>query len=621
MNLAAAVLARARLGYLPPPRLSVSAFADQEIILTSGPLAGAHWSTSFAPYQRGIMDVFDRDGIEFAVVMGSSQWGKTAIAVNLVAYHIAYDPCTILIVEPTVEPMAKDFAKNRLDPVIAASPILRAAVSKKRAKDSSNTILAKTFRGGALSVGGANSAASLASRPVRLLILDEVDRYPAELKGEGSTLAIAIKRTTTYQSRRRIFMPSSPTLEGGAIDSWFKRGDQRRYFVPCPSCGEFHTYQWANVKWIDRDPRTARLECPFCKFKMDDAARLEGLPRGEWRPTAETPHDPRVASFHLWEAYSPMSSLSEIVAGFLAARERQKAGDPAEMHTWENTTLGEPRAPDRGDGIDQHALMARREAYAAEVPAGVCLITAGIDVQDDRLEALVLGWGPGEECWLIDRATFPGDTSQPEPWAALDELFDRPYLRAEDPALTVRGACIDSAGHRTTMVYDYAKRMAARNVFAIIGRDGQRPIVSSPSPRRWGRGNREIPLYTVGVDAAKAIWTARLKKPDQGPGFVHLPAVDWADEELAAQLTSEVLVTKWSKGLPEQVWKKLRPRNEALDMAVYGLAALRLLHPNLDVIAAQLAAASARSGAPLVPPPAAPARPRWIPPRPGWLRG
>ena len=569
--------------WVAPPELRVSDFADEHLIVTSGPLAKSRWQTSFMPYQAGILNAWEEPGVETVVLQASSQVGKTSAAVVLVAYHVAFDPCPILVVEPTVDPMAKDFARNRLEPIIEASPVLRDCVSKKRAKDASNTVLAKTFRGGALAIGGANSAASLASRSVRLLILDEIDRYPAELPGEGATLSVALKRTQAYRRRRRILMCSSPTLKDAPIDTWYQRGDQRRYYVPCPSCHVMHTYRWASVRWRDGDPATARLHCPACDYAIADAERVAVLSQGEWRAKVPERTDPSIVSFHLWEAYSPLSSLAEIVAGFIRAREKQKAGDRAEMHTWQNTTLGEPIAPDAGEGVEPHVLLVRRESYGAEVdvPLGACCLTMGVDVQDDRLELLVVGWGPGEESWLVHRETLPGDTSQPEPWAMLDEALARQHVHASGQRLTVMAMCIDSGGHRTTMVYDYAARMAARRVYAVIGRDGQRPIVSSPSPRRWGRQQRKVPLFTVGVDAAKALVVSRLALTEKGPGCVHLPHVEWCDEELMAQLTSERLVMTWHRGLPKQVWKKVRPRNEGLDMNVYALAALRLLNPNL----------------------------------------
>ncbi len=354
------VLRRVRRGYAPPPELRISQFADQTIILTSGPLAGTHFQTSFAPFQAGIMDAFHEAGIEIVVVMGSSQWGKTTIAVNVVAYHMKHDPCPIMVVEPTVDPMAKDFARNRLDPVINASPEILEVVARKRAKDASNTTLQKTYRGGSLSIGGANSAASLAARSIRLLVCDEVDRYPAELPGEGNTLAIAFKRTTAYRRRRRILLLSSPTLKGAPIHSWFERGDQRRYYVPCPACHTMHPFEWQQVRWQDDDPATARIHCPACDHPITEAERLAILAGGEWRPDHPERLERTVVSFHLWEAYSPLSSLQEIVTGFLRARKAQKDGDRSEMHTWQNTTLAEP-VERFGDAADIGKIRADAE--------------------------------------------------------------------------------------------------------------------------------------------------------------------------------------------------------------------------------------------------------------------
>lgn len=616
------VLGRVQRRWAPPPRLTVSEFCDRELVVTTGPLAGTHWQTAFAPYQKGILDVFSEPGIEYAVVRGSSQFGKTSIAVAMVAYHVAHDPCPILIVEPTVDPMAKDFATNRLDPAIAASPILRETVSKKRAKDSSNTILAKTFRGGSLSIGGANSAASLAARSIRLLLLDEVDRYPPELPGEGSTINIALKRTAAYRGRRRIMLLSTPTLKGAPIDAWFRRGDQRRYYVPCPSCSHMHPLEWRNVHWTDADPGTARLHCPACDHQIDEAQRVSILGSGEWRAEAAQPADASIASFHIWEAYSPFSSLREIVASFLRAREAQKGGDQAEMHTWQNTTLGEPIEPEAGEGVEAHTLLSRIEPYPAQVPAGACCLTLGIDVQDDRLEGLVLGWGPGEESWLVDRQRLPGDTSQPGPWALLDELLTRTYQHEGGTRLPILAACIDSAGHRTTNVYEWVRRQlqtGQRRAFAIIGRDGQRPIVSAPSPKHWGANPRPVDLYTIGVDAAKALIVSRLSLAAPGPGYVHLPQADWADDDLVAQLTSERLVTRYTKGVPVQEWRLVRrgQRNEMLDCYVYGLAALRLARVDLKLMASRLAGAATRQA----PPTPKPAKQAWLGRRSGWLKG
>ena len=601
----ATVRRRAQARFAPPPRLTVSEFADKELVVVSGPHAGARWRTNLAPYQRGIMDAFHEPNIEIVAVMGSSQWGKTSCAVNIVAYHIAHDPCSILVVEPTERPMAEDFSKNRLAPLIEACPSLRDRIVQPRAvKDSDNTIFSKRFPGGAIALAGANSPSSLAARPVRLLVLDEVDRYPPELGGEGSTIEIARKRTQTYGRRRRIFMASSPTIVGAHIDTWFHDGDQRHYYVPCPHCEYMHVLTWANLKFEKEDPDAAHFVCPRCSGAFGDRERIEILAAGQWR--AEKPTR-SIASFHLWEGYSPFSTLAEIVRGFLHAKQQADRGDHAAMHSWVNTTLGEPREVDDGVGAEPNTLLLRREPYVVpvpgaeprdvDVPAGACCLTLGIDVQDDRFEVVTWGWGPGEESWVITRDVLPGDTSQPGPWAMLDELLDRQYEHASGVRLHALAACIDSGGHRTTLVYNWAFKHAARRVFATIGRDGERPIVSSPSPRRWGRDERQVPLYTVGVDAAKALIVGRLRVTAPGAGFVHLPLGEaLIDEEFVLQLTSEKLETKFHKGVVSTRWVKTRPRNEALDCAVLALAALRLLNPNLTTLAGRFAQAVAARG-------------------------
>lgn len=594
------MLVRVRAGWAPPPSFKVSEFCDHELIVTTGPLSGTRWQTDFAPYQRGILDAVHEPGIEFVACRTSSQVGKTSIALGVIAYHVAHDPCPILLVEPTVDPMARDFAKNRLEPLIEATPKLRATVSKRRAKDATNSTLAKTFRGGFLSIGGANSAASLAARSIRLLILDEVDRYPAELPGEGSTIQIALKRTVAYRGRRRILILSTPTVKDAPIDAWFKRGDQRRFYVPCPACDHMHPLEWRNVRWEKDDPATARLHCPACDHAIDDAQRVSILNGGEWRAEAAEPKDRRVASFHLWEAYSPFSSLREIVGNFLRARELQKAGDNAEMHTWQNTTLGEPVEPDTGEGVEPHALLSRLEVYEAAVPAGACFLTMGVDTQDDRLESLVVAWGPGEEAWLVDRQRLVGQTSEPGPWLQLEELLGRQYARPGGGRMAISTSCLDTAGHRTTEAYAFVLKQLRRaryKIHACIGRDGQRPIVSSPSPRTWGKEGRPVDLYTIGADAAKDLIQTRLALEDvaedgaratgTGPGRIHLPAADWVDDELAEQLTSERLVTKYSKGIPIKVWKQIRPRNEMLDCLVLAIAALRLSRVDLTLLASR----------------------------------
>ena len=606
----------------PQTRLTVSEFSDQEIIITSGPKAGTKWRTDFVPYQRGFLDAFHGgDGIEFAVMMCSAQVGKTAACVNIVAYHIVHQPCPILVVEPTVKPMAEDFGRNRINTIINASPALKATVSPEKSKTSANTILSKTFKGGSLGIVGANSAASLAAVTVRLLLLDEIDRYPLEVKGEGATIQVALRRTMTYRGHRRIVMCSTPTLDGAPIDAWFKRGDQRRFHVPCPECRKPFVYEWKQVRWIDSEPWTARIHCPHCDYGLDDADRVAMLDMGEWVASNPDRREKNIASFHMWEAYSPFSSLAEIVGNFIAARETQKSGDPSEMHTWQNTVLGEPIAEDAGEGIDAAEVLSRREVYAEEVPARALYLTLGIDTQDDRIEIKVWGYGLKEESWLVGHFVLDGDTSQQPVWDELAAFLDRKYRHESGRAMLFGAAAIDSAGHRTNEVYAFVRKYGFRKVYAIIGRAGDIPIVSLPTKKRRKPNTPKLALYTVGVDALKALFYGRLRLTAPGPGYVHLPVEDWCGLDFADQLTAERLVTKMSRGRPVKFWKKIRPRNEALDCTIYGLWALRLANPNLVDLADAMERAIGEPG-PDRRHPAADPKKQWIPrKRNDWLKG
>ena len=598
----------------PPPDLTVSQWADEYRVLS--PEAAAEpgrWSTDRAPYQRDLMDAVHDPLVHTIVVMSSAQVGKSEVLLNILGYSIDVDPGPILMVQPTLE-LAEAFSKDRIDTMLRDTPVLRDKVTD-RARDASNTIRHKQFPGGHLTLAGSNSPASLASRPIRLLLADEVDRW--ESGAEGDPLSLAEKRTTTFWNKKHV-VTSTPTVKGiSRIEALFLKSDQRRCFVACPHCGFRHVLEWKHVKWTDRDPDTAHLVCPDCGSVISESERQEMLHDVEWRPTATSQG---IAGFHLWEAYSPWRRLSAIVAEFLKAKQ-----SPDTLQVFVNTSLGESWEQQEGEQARADVLAARRERYAAPVPRGACCLTLGVDVQDDRLEALVIGWGPGEEAWIIEHRVYPGDPQRPEPWKDLDALLGRAFRHESGALLTVSATCVDTAGHRTQFAYDYVGKRQHQRVFAIIGRDGEnRPIVSAPSQKRTGRERRKVGLYIVGADTSKALIYSRLRVTEPGPGYVHFPLEHdvgtehrpGLDEDFFEQLTAEKLITKFHKGFPVRQWVKTRARNEALDLTVYAVAALRLLRPNLEELAATLR--------PMQPPkpPAPPARDRWIPQRRGsWLRG
>lgn len=571
----------------PPPVLTVSEWADAHRMLSAEASAEpGRWVTDRAPYQRGMMDAICDPAVETVVIMSSAQVGKTEILLNFLGYRIDRDPGPMLLIQPTLE-MAEAFSRDRLEPMLRDSPTLREKVSfNKRA--ASNTVRHKTFPGGHVSLAGSNSPAGLASRPIRDILADEIDRW--DVSSEGDPLALALKRTTTFWNRKHVIV-STPTIKGiSRIEAKFAESDQRYCYLPCPHCEHRFVLEWEHVRWVAGDPTTAHLVCPECGCEIDEAGRSLMLADPEWRPDAPFTG---TAGFHIWEAYSPWRRLADIVADFLAAK-----GAADTLQVFVNTSLGQTWE-EQGERAESDVLLARREPYDAIVPAGAVCLTMGVDVQDDRLEALVIGWGPGEESWVIETQRFSGDPQRPEPWQALDELLARAFVHASGAQLHIQATCVDTAGHRTQYAYDYVARRQHQRVFAIIGRDGDdRPIVSKPTKKVTGRDARPFDLYTVGVDGCKGLVYSRLKVTEKGPGFVHLPLPHYVgqdyregvDEEFIAQLTAEKKITKHKHGVPYQIWVQTRPRNEALDMFVYAIAALRLRKADLVAMARVLQA-------------------------------
>lgn len=606
--------------FAPPPDLTVSQWAEAHRVLPDTSAEPGRWRNARAPYLVGLMDALTDHATEIVVLMKGAQLGGSEALLNALGYFIEHDPSPGLLVQPTIT-MAEAFSKDRLAPMIRSTPALAELVQDGRGGDDESTIVHKLFPGGYLALAGANSPASLAQRPVRLLFADDVDRFPLVVGEEGDPLELAIRRTATF-ANRKICIVSTPTLKGGRIDGWFARSDQRRYVVPCPRCGRRDWITWndprhVRVTFDDRDPSTAALACPApdyggCGGRIEDHERAGMLDAGGWVPTAPAT-EPGLVGYHVWEAYSPWVLLRELVAKFLSANARGRES----LRVFINTSLGEPWE-DQVQRIEPQGLLARREDYGPgiEVPAAVACLTAGVDTQDDRFEVLVLGWGLGEEKWVIDWRRVAGDPRRAETKAALLEALTRRYAHALGVALPIHATCVDSGGHRTDDVYDFVLAHQHLRCYATIGRSGLsgKPLVGPPSPKRYGRNPRPVPLYTVNVDDGKSAVTSSLGLAAPGPGYVHLPAaVETVDESFVAQLTAEQLVTRHKAGIAYQVWVQVRAENHALDCAVLALAAFRLLRPNLRQMAEGIRAHVARAAEP----PSPPAEP---PPPPGPTR-
>ncbi len=537
---------------------------------------------------REVMDCFTDPLVERVVCKFGSQLSKTEGAVlNPVGYFIDQDPARILIVEPR-EFDAKKMSKKRLAPMIRDTPCLRDKVKDPRARDSDNTILDKEFPGGSLTLAGANSPAGLAGDFVRVLLFNEVSRFPASAGAEGDPVEIAEARTTTFPNRK-IGMNSSPTDEGSCrISKAYEDSDQRSYFVPCPHCGASQTLRWKQVRWEkdekgNHQPETARYFCEECNAPWSEAERHEAVRKGEWVASAKFDG---TAGFHLSALYAPWSNLSlpKLAQKWLKARRR-----PLMLKAFINTVLAE-EWKETYETV-RHDLAKRREAYperdgSVVVPRGVIVITAGVDVQDDRIEVQIKGYGLADERWVLQYHILDGDPSTNAPWVALWELLCRPIAMERGGQDYIRATGVDT-GHHTLRAYDFCRPRARVQtadgrlayVFALKGQGGTAGDIWVTRPNRSNKG--KIPLYTVRVDPAKeALYTSLQKQLEAGPGYVHFPLKVAAGKELDQdyfdQLTAEVVVTRAdARGYEKRVWE-LRSegrRNEALDTSNYADAA------------------------------------------------
>lgn len=517
------------------------------------------------------MDACSDPNIAEVVVMAGAQLGKSEAILNIIGYHIENDPSPILVLQPTVE-MAQAFSKDRVaGGLIRSTPCLRDKVKDPRARDSGNTTLHKIFPGGALTMVGANSPAGLASRPIRLVLCDEVDRYPASAGSEGDPIQLARKRAATFWNRK-IVMVSTPTNKGASrIEEAFENSDQRHYHVPCKHCHEYQVLQWANVQWEEGQPETAKYLCKGCGVLWTDSDRRWAVRNGRW--VAHNQFN-GVAGFAINGLYSPWTPLADGVRDFLSMKK-----NPEQLRVWTNTYLGETWESE-GERIDDHDLAGRREQWSGKVPDEIVILTAGVDVQDNRLEISTIGWGRDDESWVLDHETLYGDPSTPQLWAALDSVLSRVYETFDGRQMAIRGSCVDSGGHFTNSVYAYCKKNTGRRIFAIKGVGGEgKPVAGRPSKNNVGK----CPLFPVGVDTVKDLIFSRLRINEEGPGYIHFS--DKLDEEYFRQLTAEKIVTRFHRGFKKRVFEKVRPRNEALDCMVYAVAAYAIIGVNVNAYA------------------------------------
>jgi len=584
------------------------------------------------PYLRGIMDALSERRVQRVVAMLASQTGKTEVVLNTIGYYIDQEPSPILVIQPNEKPMAEAFSKDRLAPMVSSSPALRGKIQSAKVKDSGNSILHKTFPGGYVSLAGANSAAGLASRPIRILLADEVDRYPSSAGSEGDPVSLGIQRTANFTWTRKIFLVSTPGLTGlSRIEREYLRSDQRRFFVPCPECQHAQHLRWGGpddpggIKWdqvpeaeagelregdvlrkgIVHRTRSAAYLCESCGVLIPEVKKPWMLRCGEWAVTVPSGQFP---GFHLNALYSPWVTWPSLVAEWL-----EKKDDRQELQTFVNTKLAETYE-DRSEKVEAGALAARAEQWDADVPDGVGVLTAAVDVQGDRLELLVRGWGLGEESWDILHERVVGDPEAVATWERLDALLTKAYRHEHGGEMRIMSTMVD-AGYATDAVYRFVRPRESRGVFACMGDAGTE---GAPPLKRPSKGNQAgVKTFSLGVFGLKDTLLKRLRILRPGPRFLHLRGYDanrcnGFDAEYFAQFEAEKIITDIVKGSrrPRRRFVQRRTRNEAIDLHAYNLAALQALGAGVREMMPEWVEAARRKQEPepepdTTPPPAA----------------
>lgn len=581
-------------GLEPLPEMTVSEWADRYRMLSSGISAEpGKWKTSRAPYQKEIMDAFTQPGVHRVIVKSASQVGKSDIMNNVIGRFAHLDPCAVMMIQPTIE-MAQDYSKSRISPMIRDTKALSSLFFEVKSRDSNNTILSKIFPGGRLIMCGANSPAGLASRPIRILLADEVDRFPVSAGTEGDPVDLAAKRTTTFWNAV-IGMFSTPTNEGASrIEVEYLSGTQEEWQHKCPNCGEFHLLRYTDMH-VDYEGEGKNIlvhdvkwRCPDCGYEFTEMQ----MKRAKKKYVAQNERAllNGIRSFFVNCFASPWLSWKEVMKEWLMAK-----GKPDRERVVMNTRFGETyRMPGAFD--DETIFLRRREKYGAELPDGVLMLTAAVDTQDNRLEYEVCGWGREEESWGIVKGIILGEPDKARTWAELDQVLDHVYTFKDGSGLKVLRTFIDSGGHYTSDVYAYCLKNFSKQRFAIKGQGGP----GIPLNYKIGRASvAKIPLCMLGVDDGKQSVMNRLAVETPGPQYFHFPkdepkklsylAHRGYDDLYFKGIISEHKKTVKRGGQIREVWEPTQGvRNEPLDLRVYNLACMQSCRPDWDRLEALL---------------------------------
>lgn len=513
--------------------MTVPDWADKfrKLAKSAGSTSG-QWKTNTVEIARGPMLAVTEPGVHVITGMVCTQLMKTALIENTVGYFMHLDPCPQLLVQPKDEAV-EAFSKERIGPLIKATPVLRELVGSKKTRSSEETLTYKAYPGGFLAMVGAGSPDNLARRPVRNTYYDEVDKYV--VTREGDAIGLGDERQATFPQYLSLRV-CSPTIEGESrIHTSYLDGDQRQASVECPECGHRNFLEFfRSVDWqkdyndqgvvIAHHPKTAAVLCEACGVSWSEGQRLKAVsgptatvrwhqtkpfyccgkhhdPLADYEAAWKAPEEQRPADpvGHIWDWWAgdrwavyrarcpdcgtwPVDNEhASFTAGKVfspwpkdappkqAKKWLDMKDDPDQRVIFDNTQRGQPHRRALSKNLTAETLAARAETWAADVPDGVGIITVGGDTQDDRVELEFVGWGRNEESWSLAYVVIEGDTSQLETWERVDQQLLRTFRRADGRPFTVSAACIDSGGHRTNEVYAFAKARLGRHVWAIKG--------------------------------------------------------------------------------------------------------------------------------------------------------
>ena len=569
-------------GLKPPENMTVSQWANKYFKLPSTSAEPGQYKTARTPYVTEIMDAFTQADVHKVVVKSSAQIGKSSILLAVVGRFAMLDPCNIMIIQPTLE-LAQDFSKDRLERMIQDTPVLTPLFyDLGKTRNPNQTILSKFFTGGRIVLQGANSPAGLASRPIRLLLCDETDRFPTSAGEEGDPISLAEKRQTSYWNYKTGLF-STPTVEGESrIDAEYNLGTREEWQHACPNCGEYHFLSYKNMvtdfdEHLDEHNNrnvtvnSVKWRCPECGMEFTEIEMKNTYQRYVTKNYQALKNN--IRSFWINGFASPWVSWRTLMQEYETAK-----GNPAREAVVFNTRFGVSYKV-TGEFKDETMFLNRREAYDAEIPAGVLLLTAAVDVQNNRLEYEVVGWGVEEECWGIKKGVIRGAPNNNTTWQKLDEVLDKDYKLANGTNLKIVRTFIDS-GYSTSNVYDYCRANFHKGRFAIKGTGviGASIINKYSYPKNSG-----VMLTIIGVNNGKQELFSRLAIQKAGAMYMHFPLEDELergyDQSYFKQLTAERRVVVRAGGLIQSRFEPVsaKERNEACDIRVYNLACLKSL--------------------------------------------